>query len=129
MKTLGILAHSAEGAGLCFLTACRHGATLLGEHMHPPIVLSAIPMGLSMPGWRADDPAQIEPHLVAGAERLAQSGAAFFICPDNTAHLVLDRCIGRLPLPGLHIADVIVAVALITMLVATMLTQYRVRWR
>ena len=45
MKTIGIAAHSFEGGALCFLTACREGATHLGEHMHPDIVLSAIPMG------------------------------------------------------------------------------------
>jgi len=50
MKTLGIVAHSAEGGALCFLTACREGAVLLGPHMHPNIVLSAVPMGLSMAG-------------------------------------------------------------------------------
>ena len=50
MKTIDIAAHSAEGAGLCFLTACRVGGELLGEHMHPPIVLSAVPMARSMPG-------------------------------------------------------------------------------
>jgi hypothetical protein len=31
MKTIGIAAHSAEGAGLCFLTACRVG----GDGSHP----------------------------------------------------------------------------------------------
>src|SRR5262245_8822127 len=106
MKTIGIAAHSAEGAGLCFLTACRVGAELLGEHMHPPVVLSAVPMALSMPGWRANDLARVEPHLVEGVRLLARAGADFFICPDNTAHLVLERCVGDLPLPGLHVADV-----------------------
>ncbi len=106
MKTIGIAAHSAEGAGLCFLTACRVGGELLGEHMHPRVVLSAVPMALSMPGWRGNDPARVEPHLVEGVRLLAGAGADFFICPDNTAHIVLERCVGGLPLPGLHIADV-----------------------
>ena len=109
MKTIGIAAHSAEGAGLCFLTACRVGGEVLGEHMHPPIVMSAIPMALSMPGWDANDLSQVEPHLIEGVRMLAGAGADFFVCPDNTAHLVLERGIGRLPLPGLHIAHVIVA--------------------
>ncbi|MBK8100685.1 MAG: amino acid racemase [Planctomycetes bacterium] len=107
MLTIGILAHSSEGASLCFRTICHAGSELLGEHMHPPIVLSAIPMGLSMPGWRANDLAQVEPQLLEGAHRLARAGADFFVCPDNTAHLALERCIDRLPLPGLHIAEVI----------------------
>ena len=75
MKTIGIAAHSAEGAGLCFLTACRVGGELLGEHMHPPIVLSAVPMALSMSAWRANDLARVEPHLVEGVRFLARAGA------------------------------------------------------
>jgi aspartate racemase len=40
---------------------------------------------------------------------VAAAGADFYICPDNTAHLVLNRIADRLPLPGLHIADVVCA--------------------
>ena len=47
MKTIGIVAHSAEGAALCFLTACHEGSVHLGTHMHPNIVMSAIPMALT----------------------------------------------------------------------------------
>lgn len=109
MKTIGIAAHSAEGAGLCFLTACRVGGEKLGEHQHPPIVMSALPMALSMPGWESGDLDQVAPHLIDGVQMLARAGADFFVCPDNTAHLVLERCIERLPLPGLHIAEVVCA--------------------
>ncbi|MES2939440.1 MAG: amino acid racemase [Pseudomonadota bacterium] len=105
MKTIGIVAHSAEGAGLCFLAACRAGGELLGEHLHPPIAMSAIAMGLSMPGWWANDLEQVKPHLLRGIEMVARSGADFFVCPDNTAHLALERM--QLPLPGLHIAGVV----------------------
>ena len=55
MKRIGIVAHSAEGGALCFITASREGQKLLGPHMHPEIVVSAIPMGLSMPGWESGD--------------------------------------------------------------------------
>ncbi len=55
MKKIGIVAHSAEGAALCFITACREGQRLLGAHMYPDIVLSAIPMGLSMGAWESED--------------------------------------------------------------------------
>ena len=107
MKRIGIVAHSAEGAALCFITACREGQAVLGAHMHPEIVLSAIPMGLSMPGWEADDYAQVGQFLRRGVEQVAAAGADFFICPDNTAHIVLERIAPSLPIPGLHIADVV----------------------
>ena len=107
MKTLGIVAHSAEGAALCFLTACREGQKAMGPHMHPEIVMSAIPMGLSMPGWESDDHALVAQFLRRGVEQVASAGADFFICPDNTAHIVLEQIADTLPISGLHIADVV----------------------
>lgn len=107
MKRIGIVAHSAEGGALCFITACREGQRLLGPHMHPEIVVSAIPMGLSLPGWESGDHAVVARHLRRGVEQVAAAGADFFICPDNTAHLVLEQIAATLPIPGLHIADVV----------------------
>ncbi len=107
MKTIGIAAHSVEGAALCFQTASREGAAKLGEFMHPTIVLSAVPLALSMPAWDSGDHATVARHLTAGVQHVADAGADFFICPDNTAHIVLDEIAGGLPIPGLHIADVV----------------------
>jgi len=107
MKTIGIVAHSAEGAALCFLTACHEGSALLGPHMHPDIVMSAVPMALSMPGWTADDHAAVAKFLSEGVHTVAKAGADFYVCPDNTAHIVLEQVAGDLPLPGLHIAEVV----------------------
>lgn len=107
MKKLGIVAHSAEGASLCFITACRHGSALLGAYMHPEIVMSAIPMALSMPGWESGDMDAVAEHLASGVRVAAEGGADFFICPDNTAHIVLETIADKLPIPGLHIADVV----------------------
>ncbi len=101
MKTIGIVAHSAEGGALCFLTACREGGQQIGPHMHPPIVVSAIPMGLSMPGWEAGDHAAVGVHLAAGVRQVVAAGADFYVCPDNTAHLVLEAIAPMLPLPVL----------------------------
>ena len=107
MKTIGIVAHSAEGAALCFLTACHEGAVHLGTHMHPNIVMSAVPMGLSMAGWEANDHSVVGKFLAQGVQQVADAGADFFICPDNTAHIALEQIAGELPLPGLHIAQVV----------------------
>ena len=107
MRTIGIVAHSAEGGALCFLTACREGQKLLGPHMHPEIVVSAIPMGLSLPGWESGDLEQVASYLRRGVEQVAAAGADFFLCPDNTAHIVLEPLALTLPIPGIHIADVV----------------------
>jgi aspartate racemase len=107
MKTIGIVAHSAEGGALCFLTACREGGTLLGPFMHPTIVLSAIPMALSMEGWESGDHTSVAKHLAQGVRQVAEAGADFYVCPDNTAHIALERIASDLPIPGLHIAEVV----------------------
>lgn len=101
------MAHSVEGAALCFLTACRAGQRLLGPHMHPEIVISAIPMALSMPGWESDNHEIVANELRRGVEQVAAAGADFFICPDNTAHIVLEKIADSFPIPGLNIADVV----------------------
>jgi len=109
MRTIGIAAHSAEGGALCFITACQEGQRLLGEHMHPTVIASCIPMGLSMPAWEADDHATVGRHLSDGIRQVADAGADFWVCPDNTAHLVLEQIAADQPIPGLHIADVVCA--------------------
>lgn len=107
MKTIGIVAHSAEGAALCFITACREGTVQLGPHMHPNIVLSAVPMALSKPSWEANDHAAVGRFLAQGVQQVADAGADFYVCSDNTAHIALEPIAGELPLPGLHIAEVV----------------------
>ena len=107
MKKIGIVAHSAEGGALCFITACRAGQSALGPHMYPEIVVSAIPMALSMGGWESGDYDAVAQLLRRGVDVVAGAGADFFICPDNTAHIALERIADSLPIPGLHIADVV----------------------
>jgi aspartate racemase len=76
--------------------------------MHPNIVVSAVPMGLSMEGWRTGDHAAVARNLTQGVQQVADAGAHFYVCPDNTAHIVLEQIAPDLPLPGLHIAEVVV---------------------
>lgn len=109
MKRLGIVAHSAEGGALCFITACREGQRLLGPHLHPEIVVSAIPLGRSLPGWESGDHDAVARELRRGVDQVARAGADFFVCPANTAHIVLEEIADSLPIPGIHIADVVCA--------------------
>lgn len=107
MRHLGILAHSTEGAALCFRAFCREGSTELGPYEHPDVTLDCISMARSMPAWDAADHAMIRAILAQSVERLARAGADFFACPDNTAHLALEQPGDDLALPGLHIAEVV----------------------
>ena len=75
--------------------------------MHPKIVMSAVPLALSMPGWEANDYPAVAKFIVEGVQTVADAGADFFVCPDNTAHIVLEQIADTLPIPGLHIADVV----------------------
>jgi aspartate racemase len=75
--------------------------------MHPRIVMSALPMALSLPGWEANDYSSVGKFLAEGVQMVADAGADFYVCPDNTAHIVLEQIAGELPIPGLHIADVV----------------------
>ncbi|HEY7432885.1 MAG TPA: amino acid racemase [Streptosporangiaceae bacterium] len=107
MKHLGILAHSSEGAALCFRTFCQEGFQRLGPHQHPDVTLDCIAYGHSMPAWDAGSYQPIRDTLRRSAQRLADAGADFFACPDNTAHLALEQPGADFAVPGLHIADVV----------------------
>ncbi|TYB41556.1 aspartate/glutamate racemase family protein [Actinomadura chibensis] len=107
MEHLGILAHSMEGATLCLRTFCQEGFRELGPDDHPDVTLDLIALARSMPAWDAGDHDAIRTTLAESLRRLAAAGADFFVCPDNTAHMALERPGPDLPLPGLHIAQVV----------------------
>ena len=102
----GILAHSSEGAALCFLEFCRNGFRE-AQHMHPDVMLDCEAMGHVMPAWEAGDHARVRGFFEKGVQRLANGGCDFFACPDNTAHIALETEGPDLALPGLNIADVV----------------------
>lgn len=108
---LGILAHSADGAALCFLETVRESARRLGAHEHPEITLSILPMKPTLAAYEAGDLAAVRAHLARTAQRLADAGCDFFLCPDNTAHAALESPGPPLPLPGLHIAEIVASQA------------------
>ena len=107
MKHLGVLAHSTEGAALCLRAFCQEGFRRLGPHEHPDVTLDCIALARSMPAWDASDYDTIRGIFTVSLRRLADAGADFFVCPDNTAHMALEHPGPDLPLPGLHIAEVV----------------------
>ena len=107
MHHIGILAHSADGAALCLLEMVREAARRLGPHQHPEITLSILPMGDVLEHYDRQDLAAVRAHLARTAQRLADAGCDFFVCPDNTAHIALELGGEPLPLPGLHIAEIV----------------------
>jgi aspartate racemase len=102
----GILAHSAEGAALCFLEFCRNGFRE-EAHMHPDVMLDCEAMGHILSAWDSGDHAAVRSFLAKSIDRLAAGGCDFFACPDNTAHIALETAGLDLALPGLNIGDVV----------------------
>jgi len=107
LKRFGILAHSSEGAALCFLTFCREGFRQLGQHMHPDVMMDCAAMGYVMPAWESGDHGAVRSFLAESVQRLADGGCDFFACPDNTAHISLELPGPELPLPGVNIGDIV----------------------
>jgi aspartate racemase len=107
MKHLGILATTPEGAALCFRAFCQEGFRRLGPHDHPDVTLDCTPLARNLAALERGDYGSVRATLSASARRLAAAGADFFVCPDNTSHLALEQPGTDLPLPGLHIAEVV----------------------
>ena len=112
MKHIGILAHSFEGAGLCFHSACMEGVAKLGPHMHPEITLTCQPMALVLNAWERGDNEQLRGFFMKDADKLTAAGADFFVLPDNTAHIAMETAGEPFSLPGLHIGEVVADQAL-----------------
>jgi aspartate racemase len=107
MRHIGVLAHSADGAALCFLEMVREAGRRLGAHQHPEITLSILPMAPTLAHYERNELAVVKSHLTRTVRRLADAGCDFFVCPDNTAHIALELPGEPLPLPGLHIAGIV----------------------
>ena len=107
MKHIGILAHSAEGATLCYRTMWMEGVRRLGAHRHPEITLTGVGMADALDDWERGYLAALGAFFMRDVEKLAAAGADFFVCPDNTAHIALESPGEPFPIPCLHIGEVV----------------------
>ena len=104
---IGIVGCSAEGAALCYRTICAEGAPLLGPHAHPEVSMHTPSLAEYVECLDRGDLAGVGELMLASARKLAQIGADFLVCPDNTIHQALPLIAARSPLPWLHIAEVV----------------------
>jgi len=104
---IGILAHSAEGATLCYRIAWLEGIARMGPHDHPEITLTGIAMHHALAAWDSGDLGALRAIFLADARKLAAAGADFFVLPDNTAHIALEAPGEPFPIPCLHIAEMV----------------------
>jgi aspartate racemase len=79
----------------------------MGEHNHPEITMNSVAMAEHMRHIRANDWQAVAEALAVSAHKVAQAGADFAICPDNTYHQAFEYLIPQSPLPWLHIAGAV----------------------
>jgi len=106
-KHIGIVACSAEGAALCYRTLCVESPSEMGEHRHPEITMHTHPLSEYMVHIRAGNWDMVAQLMLSSARKVAQAGADFAICPDNTIHQAFDFVIPKSPIPWLHIAEAV----------------------
>lgn len=108
---IGIVGCSAEGAALCYRTICVEGAELLGPYAHPEVSMHTPSFADYVVFIEKDDWKGVGELMLDSANKLAKIGADFVICPDNTIHQALPYIRESLPVPWLHIAEVVAAKA------------------
>src|SRR4029079_12545909 len=104
-RHIGIVACSAEGAALCYRTICVEGAQLLGAHAHPEVSMHSHSLADYIHHIERGDWPAVGELMLSAANKLANSGSDFLICPDNTIHRALAYINARSPLPWLDIVD------------------------
>ena len=104
---IGIVACSAPGAALCYETICVEAGYIMGRHHNPEVSLHAVDFAEHVRFMEQDDWDGIAELLLTSVNKLATIGARFAICPDNTAHIAIEKVIALSPIPWLHIADAV----------------------
>ncbi len=107
VKHIGIVACSAEGAALCYRTIAQASEALLGTYKHPKVTLHSIPMADWMPAFNSGDYRGVGKLMLESAKVVANAGADFAICPDNSCHLSWAYFIQESPIPWLHIGEIV----------------------
>ena len=108
---IGIVGCSAEGAALCYKTICVEAQKLMGALRHPAVSMHTPPLERYMVAITTGDWDSVGRIMADSASKLAQIGAEFAICPDNTVHRAFDMAVAHSPIPWLHIADEVAAEA------------------
>ncbi len=106
-KHIGIVACSAEGAALCYRTICGEAPSRMGEHMHPEITMHTHPLADYMVHIRSGDWTAVAELMLSSCRKVAEAGARFAICPDNTIHEAYEEVIRTSPIEWLHIVDAV----------------------
>ncbi len=83
----------------------------MGPHSHPEVSMHTPSLSLYVDCLERGDRQGVADLMLASAHKLAGARADFLICPDNTIHLAFDLVKAASPLPWLHIAEEVAAIA------------------
>lgn len=111
VKHVGIVACSAEGAALCYRTFYKEAPELMGEHAHPEVSMHTHPLSEYMFHIQSGNWQGVANLMLSSVQKLADIGAKFAICPDNTIHQAFDLVAPHSPIPWLHIGQAVADVA------------------
>jgi aspartate racemase len=106
-KHIGIVACSAEGAALCYRTICTEAPKEMGEYAHPEVTMHTHPLSAYMKNIWTGAWEGVAELMLSSAQKVAEAGANFAICPDNTIHQALEWVKPKSPIPWLHIAQTV----------------------
>ena len=104
---VGIVCCTAEGTALCYTTITSLAQEKYGAHHHPEITMHTPPLADYMIHLQRGDLEGVAGVMLRSAEKLAQAGADFIICPNNTIHTAFDQMGDRSPIPWMHMAEVV----------------------
>jgi aspartate racemase len=79
----------------------------MGEYAHPEVTMHTHPLSEYMKHIWVGDWEKVAQLMLSSAHKVAQAGAHFAICPDNTIHQALELVKPKSPIPWLHIADTV----------------------
>lgn len=79
----------------------------MGPHAHPEVTLHTHSLRAYMESIERGDWEGVAELMLDSARKLAECGADFLICPDNTIHQAMELVVPSSPLPWLHIAGVV----------------------
>lgn len=109
LKTIGIVAVTAEGAALCYRTIVSESARYLPAEVHPRIVLDNPSLHTINERLRQRDWSGVAALVGESARRLGSIGAELIVMPANAPHYAATAIAAACPVPFLSIVDVTVA--------------------
>ena len=104
-KHVGIVACSPIGAELCYRTIWSEAHKQMGEYQNPEISIHTISLKKYINLFESGDWAGVADLMLKSAKILADMGADFAICPDNTVHEAYDLVAPNSPIPWLSILE------------------------